>query len=72
MHSHRRFREHQMDTNMGQVDRIIRVVIGIIVIILGVINQNWLGAIGLIPLITAGIGFCPLYKILGIKTCSNC
>ncbi|ACD90281.1 hypothetical protein Clim_1214 [Chlorobium limicola DSM 245] len=41
-----------MDTNMGQVDRIIRVVIGIIVIVLGVINQNWLGAIGLIPLIT--------------------
>jgi len=53
---------------MGQVDRIIRVVLGIIIIMLGVMNQSWLGAIGLIPLITAGIGFCPLYKILGIKT----
>jgi hypothetical protein len=57
-----------MNKNMGQVDRIIRVVLGIIIIMLGVMNQSWLGAIGLIPLITAGIGFCPLYKILGIKT----
>ncbi|MCF8382405.1 MAG: DUF2892 domain-containing protein [Chlorobium sp.] len=61
-----------MNKNMGQVDRVIRVVLGIIIIVLGVVYQNWLGAAGLIPLITAGIGFCPLYKILGIKTCSNC
>lgn len=57
---------------MGQVDRIIRAVIGIIVIVLGVMYQSWLGALGLIPLVTAGIGYCPLYKILGIKTCKTC
>ncbi|MEE9903990.1 YgaP family membrane protein [Chlorobium sp.] len=61
-----------MEKNMGQVDRALRAVIGIIVIVLGAVNQNWLGAIGLIPLLTAGVGFCPLYKLLGIKTCSEC
>jgi hypothetical protein len=61
-----------MGKNMGQVDRIIRAVIGIIVIVLGVMYQSWLGALGLIPLVTAGIGYCPLYKILGIKTCKTC
>jgi hypothetical protein len=61
-----------MNRNMGPVDRIIRAVTGIIVIVLGIVYQNWLGIAGLIPLITSGIGFCPLYRILGIKTCSNC
>jgi hypothetical protein len=61
-----------MNKNMEPVDRIIRAVIGIIIITLGLINHSWLGLIGFIPLTTAGIGFCPLYKILGIKSCSNC
>ena len=61
-----------MEKNMGQVDRAIRAVLGVIVIVLGVVYQNWLGAIGLIPLLTAGVGFCPLYKLLGIKTCREC
>lgn len=61
-----------MKKNIGKVDSIIRIVIGVIVIILGVVYNSWLGAIGVIPLITAGIGFCPLYKLLGVKSCENC
>ncbi|NTU98360.1 MAG: DUF2892 domain-containing protein [Chlorobiaceae bacterium] len=61
-----------MEKNMGNTDRIIRIVIGLVVITLGIVYQSWLGAIGLIPLVTAGIGFCPLYKIIGFKSCSNC
>ncbi|RDD30464.1 hypothetical protein CR161_06910 [Prosthecochloris sp. ZM] len=61
-----------MDKNMGNADRIIRLVIGLLIITLGVINGSLLGLIGLIPLITAGIGFCPLYKMFGFKTCSDC
>lgn len=61
-----------MKRNMGQVDRALRAIIGIVVILLGLVYQNWLGAIGLIPLLTAGTGFCPLYKLFGIKTCSEC
>lgn len=60
-----------MEKNMGNTDRIIRVVIGLIVITLGVVYHSWLGAIGLILLITSGIGFCPLYKIIGFNSGSK-
>ncbi|TLU83287.1 MAG: DUF2892 domain-containing protein [Chlorobium sp.] len=61
-----------MKKNMGKTDRIIRAIIGMVVLALGVVYHNWWGAIGLIPFITALIGFCPLYTIFGIKTCGSC
>ena len=57
-----------MKQNIGNVDRIIRVVIGPGLIALGVYFNNWWGAIGLIPLITAAIGWCPLYVPFGLTT----
>ena len=54
--------------NEGTIDRIIRAIIGITVIVWGVMNNNWLGAIGAVPLITALVGWCPLYAILGINS----
>ena len=54
--------------NEGKIDRIIRVILGVAIIAWGVMANNWLGAIGLIPLGTAAIGFCPLYAILKINT----
>jgi hypothetical protein len=57
-----------MMCNIGKVDRIIRVVIGVLIIAWGLMNNNWLGAIGLIPLGTALVGWCPLYAIFGINT----
>ena len=54
--------------NEGKIDRILRVIVGVGVIAWGVMNNNWLGAIGLVPLGTALIGWCPLYAILGINT----
>jgi len=61
-----------MKKNMGQIDRIIRIVIGVVIILLGVINHSWWGAIGLVPLLTSFIGFCPLYTVLKISTCGSC
>jgi len=59
-----------MKKNMGTTDKTIRIVIGIILIVLGVLNTAWLLVIiGLIPLITGLIGYCPLYTLLGISTC---
>lgn len=58
-----------MVKNVGLVDRILRVLIGLVLIGWGVYAKNWLGAIGIIPIITAVISFCPLYKIFGISTC---
>ena len=54
--------------NEGKIDRVLRVIVGVGVITWGVMNNNWIGAIGLIPLGTALIGWCPLYAILGINT----
>jgi len=57
--------------NEGTIDRTIRVVIGIGVIAWGIMNNNWLGAIGAVPLLTGAIGWCPLYAILGLNTGCN-
>jgi len=56
--------------NVGGIDRIIRVVIGLALISLVFIGpQTAWGWIGLVPLVTAAFSFCPLYAIIGIKTC---
>ncbi|MEI8186346.1 MAG: DUF2892 domain-containing protein [Chlorobiaceae bacterium] len=60
-----------MQKNIGQTDKIIRIVIGIALIVIGVINQSWWGVVGLVPLLTASIGFCPLYTVLKISTAES-
>jgi hypothetical protein len=58
-----------MKQNVGDVDKLIRVFIGAIVFGLGFYYSSWWGLLGLIPLLTAVVGFCPLYMLLGISTC---
>jgi hypothetical protein len=61
-----------MTANIGTADRIIRVLLGLgLLSLIFVLDQpyRWYGLIGLVPLATAGIRFCPLYSILGIRTC---
>ncbi|MFI5142608.1 MAG: DUF2892 domain-containing protein [Thermoanaerobaculales bacterium] len=58
-----------MKINMGPVDRGIRAVVGLVVIVLGVVFKSWWGAIGLLPLLTAATGWCPGYLPFGISTC---
>ena len=59
-----------MQTNVGGVDRILRAVIG-----LALIALTWAGTIGVwgwigvVPLLTAALGFCPLYTMLGFSSC---
>jgi len=60
-----------MTKNMGSTDRIIRAVVGLALVAWGLMTNNWLGAIGLVPLATAAIGWCPAYLPLGIKTCKT-
>ncbi|MCK5353708.1 MAG: DUF2892 domain-containing protein [Methyloprofundus sp.] len=55
--------------NVGGIDRIIRIVVGLVVIGWGVYAQNWLGAIGIVPLLTGLIRWCPAYLPFGFKTC---
>lgn len=56
--------------NEGTVDRIVRVLVGLVLIALVFVGPAtpW-GWIGLIPLLTGIIGFCPLYKLVGLNTC---
>ena len=59
-----------MKTNVGGIDRILRIVLGLALIgmtLFGVIGA-W-GWLGLVPLATAAFGFCPLYTLLGMNTC---
>lgn len=58
-----------MKVNEGNLDRIIRVVLGLIIIGIGIYNQSWWGAVGLLPLLTGLMGYCALYSVLGIDTC---
>lgn len=58
-----------MKTNVGATDKLIRIVAGIVLIIIGIFYSKIWIIIGLIPLITGLIGYCPLYTLLGINTC---
>jgi hypothetical protein len=57
-----------MKCNIGKTDRIIRVIIGIVIIAIGLLSHSWWGAIGILPILTAVFGFCGLYIPFKINT----
>ena len=57
-----------MNANVGGVDKILRIVAGIAIITWGVVTQNYWGAVGLVPLGTALINWCPAYLPFGINS----
>ena len=57
--------------NVGSADRVIRLVLGLVIIGVGFYYHSWWGAIGIVPLFTALIGWCPAYLPFGISTCST-
>lgn len=63
-------REQEMKNNVGMIDRILRVVAGLL--LLGLAAAGDIGAwgwIGVVPLLTGVFAVCPLYSVLGIRTC---
>ncbi len=56
--------------NVGSIDRVLRIIVG-----LGLISMVFVGPqtpwgwVGVVPLLTAFISFCPLYTLIGIRTC---
>ncbi len=60
-----------MTRNVGKIDKILRIIAGIIIIAFGIIAKTWWGAIGLIPLTTGLVNWCPAYIPLGINTCGT-
>ena len=59
-----------MKTNEGNLDRVLRIVAGLVLIGLAATGTvgMW-GYIGVVPLLTGAVGFCPLYSVLGLNTC---
>lgn len=61
-----------MSVNVGTIDRVLRIIVGIALISLVFVGpQTPWGWIGLVPLLTAVVGYCPAYSLLGIRTCSK-
>ena len=57
-------------SNVGTVDRVIRVILGVVLLALVFVGpQTAWGWIGVIPLVTGLLGFCPAYKLFGLRTC---
>ena len=60
-----------MKCNVGGADRALRVIAGLVIIGLGLFFQSWWGAIGLVPLLTGAMGWCPLYLPIGFSSCAK-
>jgi hypothetical protein len=63
-----------MTKNVGGIDKTLRVVVGLALLAFAATGvpatgYNWLGWIGLVPLATALLGWCPAYTLLGVSTC---
>jgi len=62
-----------MSRNLGQIDRIARLVLGALLIVLAAVGTIgvW-GYLGVIFVGTAFVNFCPIYRVFGFKTCQDC
>lgn len=63
-----------MKQNIGSTDKVIRIIAGLAVLSLLFLlegNARWFGLIGLVPILTAFVGFCPAYMPFGISTCKT-
>jgi Protein of unknown function (DUF2892) len=61
-----------MTSNVGGIDRIVRIVLGVVLIGLAATSTvGWWGWLGVVPLATGLVGWCPPYAMLGFSTCST-
>jgi hypothetical protein len=66
-----------MTKNVGSLDRLLRIIVGLALIAYAIpigfhtTGWNWVGWIGVIPLLTAIVGTCPVYSLLGVNSCAK-
>ncbi len=61
-----------MKQNIGNIERGLRIVIGAALVVAAAMGAiGWWGWLGLIPLVTGLVGWCPPYALLGISTCKT-
>lgn len=62
-----------MKKNVGSIERVIRIIAGTAILSLAFVGpQSPWAYLGIIPLATGLIGWCPLYALLGLSTCKSC
>jgi ABC-type polysaccharide/polyol phosphate export permease len=57
-----------MKCNVGSIDRLLRIIVGLIVAILGVYFENWWGLVGVVLIATGLFKFCPIYWTMKMST----
>jgi hypothetical protein len=63
-----------MNTNVGKTDKMVRLVLAVILFSLFFIlegNLKWVGLVGIVPLMTGLMNWCPLYTMFGMNTCKR-
>ncbi len=60
-----------MIKNVGTPDKMIRLILGAVIAILGIVYQSLWGLIAIVPIGTAFLNFCPLYSIIKVSTCKK-
>jgi Inner membrane protein YgaP-like, transmembrane domain len=63
-----------MTKNVGSIDRALRIIVGVLLLAFAITGvpatgYNWIGWIGVVPLLTAFMGWCPAYTLVGLSTC---
>jgi Protein of unknown function (DUF2892) len=58
-----------MKSNIGCIDRIVRIIAGLGILGVGYYYRSWWGLLGLLPILTAVVRFCPAYLPFGLSTC---
>ena len=59
-----------MKANVGGIDRVLRIIVGLALIVLAATGTvGWWGWLGIVPLLTGVVGWCPPYALLGFNTC---
>ncbi len=61
---------YRLRCNVGRGEAVARIFVGLAILGAGVYFQTWLGLIGLAPLVTGLLKWCPLYRLLGVSTCA--
>jgi hypothetical protein len=61
-----------MKQNVGKIDRVLRVILGLALLAFAFFSGHpyaWIGYVGVIPLVTAALGNCPIYSSFGLSSC---
>lgn len=58
-----------MKCNVGRTEQAIRITLGVVIVLAGIYYKSWWGLIGLLPITTGIIRYCPLSAVLGVSTC---